>query len=78
MSDRLKLELFRSCDCGRNVEDENVQKRYKYTPLGWLFWSMGTTAVPKEITFACQQCEKVFEILRERGLVMHYELYKRK
>ena len=51
--DYLDQSKFKSCTCETHVESAECETKYKYGIIGWFFWSMGTTAIPKEVYFKC-------------------------
>lgn len=75
--DHLDLSKFKNCSCGINIEDENCKVEIHYTLMGWFWWSMGTTATPKEITFYCISCDKIFERLTKKADVKYYIFYRK-
>ena len=78
MTDSIDLSKFKACSCGTTVDHlETVDVRYKYTWIGWFFWSMGTTAVPKQINFTCTTCNLQFESKKDRELIKHFTFYKK-
>lgn len=73
----LDLTKFKKCTCGVNIEDENVEIKMDYTLMGWFWWSMGATAIPKEITFRCKCCDKIFETLTDKEIIKYYIFYRK-
>lgn len=78
MSNELDKTKFKVCsECGADVESECVSIKHKYTLLGWFWWTMGTTAIPKSIKFHCNKCDKNFEEIKDVELIK-YHMYFRK
>lgn len=75
--DHLDLTKFKTCKCGNNIESSNVNVSIKYSLMGWFWWTMGTTAIPKQITFKCNQCNEIFEKLTEKSLIKYYIFYRK-
>lgn len=74
----LDINKFKSCTCGTSVNDtDRIDLNYKYTWIGWFFWSMGTTAIPTQITFNCRKCNNKFEDLTDSELIKYYIFFKR-
>ncbi len=74
----LELDKFKACECGTTVESSSdLDIKYKYTWIGWFFWSMGTTAIPTNIIFNCTKCNKTFEHLKDKELIKYYIFYKK-
>lgn len=74
----LDLSKFKACSCGTHVDSEECHVKDEYTWIGWFFWSMGTTAIPKRTTFHCTKCDIQFEDITDRELIKYYMLYRRK
>lgn len=77
MSNELDLTKFKKCNCGATIESENVKVKHDYTLMGWFWWTMGTTAIPKEITFRCKSCDQVFERLTDKEMIKYYIFYRK-
>ena len=73
----LDLNKFKKCTCGVTVQDQCVDIKINYTLIGWFWLSMGTTAIPKEIFFTCNQCNKIFEHLSEKDIIKYYIFYRK-
>lgn len=73
----LNLDQFKKCSCGVTVEDEQTDIKINYTLMGWFWWSMGTTATPKEIIFTCKKCNKVFEHITDKKVIKNYIFYRK-
>lgn len=73
----LDLNKYNTCSCGSNIESEIVDIQIKYTFIGWFWWSMGATAIPKEVSFKCKSCNQTFETLTNRDDIRHYIYYRR-
>ncbi len=75
----LDLEKFKKCpSCNIDVENELVRVDYKFSLWGWFMWSMGTTAVPKNVSFTCKTCNIKFDSINETELIKHFTKYRRK
>jgi hypothetical protein len=77
MSNELDKTKFKKCSCGADVENEEVTIRNHYTLMGWFWWTMGTTAIPKSISFTCNNCVLKFEEITDVDLIK-YHMYFRK
>ncbi len=77
MSNHLDLSQFKSCSCGLTVEDPDCIVKSEYTSFGWFLWSMGTTAIPKKISFTCPNCNLNFETLTDKKIIKYYTYYRR-
>lgn len=77
MTNRIDLSKFKSCSCGATIESETTEVKYDYTPIGWFWQSMGATAIPKEISFKCNKCDKVFERITEKDIIKYYIYYRK-
>ncbi len=78
MSNYLDISQFKSCTCGNTVESENVKIDFKYTLIGWFFWSMGTTATPTHVKFTCEDCKIEFESLSDKEQIQYFTKYRKK
>lgn len=77
MNNYLDLTKFKTCTCGVNIESDLVDITISYTWIGWFFWSMGTTAIPKEIIFRCKKCDLVFDRLSNKEIIKYYIFYRK-
>ncbi len=76
--DFLDLTKFKTCPCGTTVESPtHLHVQYKYSWIGWFFWSMGTTAIPTAVIFNCTKCQNIFEHLKDRELIKYYIFYRK-
>lgn len=73
----LDLTKFKSCNCGNSVESEETEISISYSVIGWFWWSMGTTAIPKQIIFRCKKCDSIFETLTDKELIKYYIFYRK-
>lgn len=73
----LDINKFKKCTCGRAVNDPEVVATDNYSSWGWFWWTMGTTAIPKSISFYCNKCEKNFDEIIDKKLIKHFIYYKR-
>jgi hypothetical protein len=46
--------------------------------FGWFFWTMGTTATPKEVRFYCKKCKEEYLVLNDIDKIKHFTLYRKK
>lgn len=74
----LELKRYSSCDCGVNVNSDDSDARFKFSWLGWFFWTMGTTATPTEITFFCKKCSREYYVETNVDNIKHFTLYRKK
>jgi len=77
MSNELDKTKFKKCSCSADVEDEKVTVKNHYSLMGWFWWSMGTTAIPKSISFKCNKCDIKFEEITDVGLIKHHMYYRK-
>jgi hypothetical protein len=77
MSNEIDKTKFKKCSCGVDIESEDVTIKNHYTLMGWFWWSMGTTAIPKTITFKCQKCDIQFETINNVELIKHHMYYRK-
>lgn len=73
----LDLSKFKACKCGAHIESETTDVKISYTWLGWFWWSMGTTAIPKEISFTCTKCDMIFEKITDKELIKYYIFFRK-
>jgi hypothetical protein len=74
----LELSRYKACECGTNVDSEESIANFKFSWLGWFFWTMGTTATPTQISFYCNKCKKIYYIENNIDNIKHFTLYRRK
>lgn len=81
MSASLDQDLFKKSSIGTHVDslESDVLIDYKYSGIAWFFvtW-FGTTRLPYEIVFTCRKTQEEFELLKDKKLIEHYMLYRRK
>lgn len=77
MDNYLDTTKFKTCTCGETVESNTTEVKYKFGFIGWFFWSMGTTAIPKKVLFYCRKCSTRFETLTNREQIKYYIFYKK-
>jgi hypothetical protein len=73
---QIDLNKFNKCTCGKTINDLGVSIQYNYNWIGWFWWTMGATAIPKKITFKCESCNKIFDTLNDRELIKYYIFYR--
>ena len=73
--------LFKKSSVGTTVDsaDSELTIDLKYSGMAWFFvtW-FGTTRLPFEIRFTCRKTGEEFETLRDKKLIEHFMLYRRK
>jgi hypothetical protein len=69
---------YPKCDCGTDVNSSHSSFTESYSGLGWFFWSMGTTATPKTLTFTCNKCSKKYALVDDKKLIKRYMLFRKK
>lgn len=81
MSYKLDQSLFKTSSVDTNVDSAPSELiiDYKYSGIAWFFvtW-FGTTRLPYEIRFTCRSSKEEFEVLKDKDLIEHYMLYRRK
>lgn len=80
MSDQNFLDpsKFKRCPkCNCDVTSEQMKTKSTYTWVGWFFWSMGTTVIPKKILFTCSKCNILVSEETDRKLIEYYITYKK-
>ena len=77
MTNHLDVNRFKKCSCGEDVQSPLTQDNYYYSLMGWFWWTMGTTAIPKKIEFTCKKCDKKFETITNKDLIKYYIFYKK-
>lgn len=73
----LNVDKFKKCQCGHSIEHERVKIKDYYSLLGWFWWTMGTTAIPKKIDFTCQDCKQTFDEITEKEEIKHFIFYRK-
>lgn len=63
--------------CNADVNSSYINSKNSYSTIGWFFWSMGVTAIPKKIQFYCENCNQELETLTDRELIKYFITYKR-
>lgn len=81
MEYKINQSLFKKSSLGTHVDsgDEFLEIELKYSGMAWFFvtW-FGTTRLPYEINFTCKKSGEVFEVLKDKKLIEHYMLYRKK
>ena len=74
----LDASKFKSCpSCNSDVNSENIKTKSTYSTIGWFFWSMGTTVIPKKILFTCSECNILVSEETNKKLLEYYITYKK-
>ena len=74
----LNSDLFKPCpSCGATVDSDTIVSKSSYSIVGWFFWSMGTTVIPKKILFTCSKCNIIVDELKNKKVIEHYITYKK-
>ena len=77
----LNLSKFKTSSIGTDVNsgEDRLEIGYKYSSIAWFFvtW-FGTTRMPYEISFTCKKSGEIFEVIKDKKLIEHYMLYRRK
>ena len=63
--------------CGIDVNSTNIIAKSSYSIIGWFFWSMGTTVIPKKILFTCSKCNIIVSEVKNKKLLEYYITYKK-